>query len=44
MAEAKYIDNTRSRNLTPAQVAPEVYSILASAGEDYILKCMEVYK
>ena len=44
LAEAKYIDSTRSLNLTPAQVAPEVYSVLANAGEDYILKCMEVYK
>ncbi|HDH04527.1 MAG TPA: DUF1819 family protein [Nitrospirae bacterium] len=44
LAEAKYIDSTRSLNLTPAQVAPEVYSVLANAGEDYVLKCMEVYK
>ncbi len=44
LAEAGYIDSTRSLKLTPVQIAPEVYNILANSGEDYILKCMEVYK
>ncbi len=44
LAETGYIDSTRSLNLTPTQVATEVYSVLANAGEDYILKCMEVYE
>jgi len=44
LAEAKYIDNTRLLNLTPVHVAPEVYTVLANAGENYVLKCLEVYK
>ena len=44
LAEASYIDTTRSLNLTPAQVVPEVYRVLENAGEDYVMKCMEVYK
>ena len=44
LAEAGYIDTTRSLNLTPAQVVPEVYRVLENAGEDYVMKCMEVYK
>ena len=44
LAEARYIDRTRSLILTPVQVAPEIYSVLANASENYVLKCMEVYK
>ncbi len=44
LAEAKYIYSTRSLILTAVQVAPEVYSVLANSNEDYVLKCMEVYK
>jgi hypothetical protein len=44
IAEAGYIDTTRSLNLTPVQVVPEVYNVLVNSGEDYVLKCMEMYK
>jgi hypothetical protein len=44
LAEAKYIDNTRSLKLIPVSVFPEVNSLLRGAKEDYVLRCMEVSK
>lgn len=43
LAEAKYIDNTRSLNLTPVKIVSDVKRYLAENNEDYILKSMEVY-
>lgn len=44
LAEAKYIDSTRSLKLMPVSVAPEVHHILNSAKESYVLRCMEAAK
>ncbi len=44
LAEAGYIDSTRSLKLTPVQIVPDLYNMLANSGEDYVLKCMDVYK
>jgi len=42
LAEAKYIDNTRTLKLLPVSVVPELRHYLTKNSEDYILKCMEV--
>ena len=42
LAEAKYLDSTRSLNLTPVSLTPEVRSYLLEHKEKYILKCMDV--
>ena len=41
LAEAKYVNNTRSLELLPVSVAPDVRSYLVVHSEDYVLKCME---
>jgi hypothetical protein len=41
LAEAKYIDNTKSRRLQPVAIVPEVRQYLVSHGEEYIMRCME---
>jgi len=41
LAEAKYIDNTKSRKLQPVAIAPEVRHYLVNHREEYILRCME---
>lgn len=42
LAEAKYLDNTRSRNLQPVMVAPEVRQYLTDHNENRILRRLEV--
>lgn len=44
LAEAKYLDNTRSLKLIPVRVIPEVHSLLSKTKEDYVLRCLEVSK
>ena len=44
LAEAKYIDGTRSLKLLPVSIVPEVRKYLAANSEDYILRCMEATK
>ncbi|MBF0121244.1 MAG: DUF1819 family protein [Desulfobacterales bacterium] len=42
LAEAKYVNNTRSLELLPVNVVPEVRQYLIDHREDYVLKCMEI--
>ena len=42
LAEAKYIDSTRTLKLLPVSVVPELRHYLTQNSEDYILKCMGV--
>jgi hypothetical protein len=42
LAEAGYLDNTRSLKLQPVSIAPEVSRFLYVHNEHYILKCMEI--
>lgn len=42
LAEAKYIDSTRSLKLTPVTLTPEVRIYLVKHEEKHILKCMDV--
>ena len=41
LAEAKYLDSTRSGNLLPVSVLPEIKNYLVSNSENYVLSCME---
>ena len=41
LAEAKYLDSTRSGKLLPVSVLPEIKSYLVSNSEGYVLSCME---
>ena len=40
LAEAKYLDNTRSMRITPVSVIPEIRRCLEQHGETYTLDCM----
>ena len=42
LAEAGYLENTRSLKLQPVSIAPEVSRFLYVHNEHYILKCMEI--
>jgi len=42
LAEANYIENTRSCKLIPVSLAPEVKSYLVKNKEDYVLNCMDI--
>jgi len=42
LAEAKYIDGTRSLKLLPVSIVPEVHQYLKKHQEHYVLRCMEV--
>ncbi len=42
LAEAKYLDSTRSLKLMPVTLIPEVRSYLLKHQEKYILRCMDV--
>jgi hypothetical protein len=42
LAQAKYIDSTRTCNLIPVSIAPEVKKYLVKNKEDYVLNCMEI--
>ncbi len=42
LAEAKYIDSTRTCKLIPVSIAPEVKRYLVKNQEDYVLSCMEI--
>jgi len=42
LAEAKYIDGTRSLKLLPVSIVPEVHQYLNKHQEHYVLRCMEV--
>ncbi len=41
LAEAKYLDSTRSGKLLPVSVFPEIKNYLVSNSENYVLSCME---
>jgi len=40
--ESKYIDNTKSLQLLPVSVIPEIRQYLIKNSEKYVLRCMEV--
>lgn len=42
LAEAKYIENTRSCELLPVSLTPEIKSYLVKNKEDYVLNCMDI--
>jgi len=42
LAEAKYIDNTRTLKLLPVSIVPELRHYLTKNSENYVLKCMGV--
>jgi len=42
VAEAKYVNSTRSLELVPVVVTPEVKKYLTNHSENYVLKCMEI--
>lgn len=42
LAEASYINNTRSLELLPVSITPEVKTYLLNNSENYVLKCMEI--
>lgn len=42
LAEAKYIENTRSCKLIPVSLTPEIKSYLVKNKEDYVLRCMNI--
>ncbi len=42
LAEAKYVDSTRSLELLPVSLTPAVKTYLLNNSEDYVLKCMEI--
>ena len=42
LAESKYIVNTRSSQLLPVSIVPEVKQYLVNNSEEYALHCMEV--
>ena len=42
LAEAKYIDNTRTLKLLPVSIVPELRHYLTKNSENYVVKCMGV--
>lgn len=42
LAEAKYIENTKSCKLIPVSLTPEIKSYLVKNKEDYVLRCMDI--
>lgn len=42
LAEARYLESTRSLKLQPVAIIPEVKNYLIKNSEDYVLKCMKV--
>jgi len=42
LAEASYLDNTKTLKLLPVIVLPEVRGYLLNNDEEYVLKCMQV--
>lgn len=42
LAEARYLENTRSMKLLPVTIVSEVRSYLIAHQEKYVIKCMEV--
>ena len=42
LAEAKYIDNTRTCKLLPVSIAPEIKNYLVKKNEAYVLSCMKI--
>jgi len=42
LAEAKYIESTRTCKLIPVSLAPEIEKYLVKKSEDYVLKCMKI--
>ena len=44
LAEARYIDSTRSLKILPVSIIPEVRNYLVASSEEYVLRCMEATK
>lgn len=42
LAQAGFIDNTRSLNLQSVHIADQVLRSLKANGEDYVLRCIQV--
>jgi hypothetical protein len=43
LAESKYIDSTRSLQITPVAIIPEVLDYLSRHQESYVIKCMDIF-
>jgi hypothetical protein len=42
LAQASYIENTRTLKLQPVHIAPQVLGYLSSHHEDYVLRCIDL--
>jgi hypothetical protein len=42
LAQAGFIENTRTLKLQPVHVAPQVMNFLRDRGEEYVLRCIQV--
>jgi hypothetical protein len=42
LSEAGYLSDSRHRILKPVQLSPEVVAYLKEAGEDYVLRCLQI--
>ncbi|MBF0101328.1 MAG: DUF1819 family protein [Desulfobacterales bacterium] len=42
LAEAKYVNNTKTLELLPVTIVPEIKTYLLNNSEDYVLRCMEI--
>ncbi len=43
LAEARVIDSSRSKNLLPFSVLPEIKNLLQTHDETYVLHCLEIF-
>ncbi|HOC92739.1 MAG TPA: DUF1819 family protein [bacterium] len=44
LAEAKYMDSTKSMKLIPVRILPEIQSYLKSHSEYYLIRCMGIFE
>jgi hypothetical protein len=42
LAQAGFIENTRTLKLQPVHIAPQVLQYLRARGEDYVLRCIQI--
>ena len=42
LAEARYLNSTRSLKITPVHLTPEIRNYLVAHKETYLLECMDV--
>jgi Putative inner membrane protein (DUF1819) len=41
LAQAGYLENTRTLNLQPVQISERILQVLRDRGETYVLRCLE---